>query len=169
MVMGAGTDADYTRDIPIRVSHLETSVNQLHIDNQRTQSTLAGIVAQQESQGRLLADIANKLDQTRTQKPNLPAVIAAVGVMITISVLAFAPVYRELSEFRFITAEISAELNERGKIIANSVARLDHIEDRQRANEQRLLGVEANRFTKQDGQLLDEILRAEIWRSREKP
>ena len=63
MRLGANmVDRHGTDDIPIRVSHLEGSVDRLHSDNQRTQQTLAGVVAQLDTQGRILQDIAEKLD-----------------------------------------------------------------------------------------------------------
>ena len=166
MVSGAGTDEGYSQDIPVRVSHLETSVSQLHIDSQRTQNTLAGIVARQDDQSRILTDISSKLDDTRTQKPNLGVGIAVLvgilGLVATIGTLSFSPVYRDLNNFGAFEIATTDELADRAKIIISSAARLDHVEDRQRATEQRLLIVESNRFTLQDAQVLEAELRREL-------
>lgn len=162
MVAGAGSDRDYAQDIPVRVSHLETSVNQLHIDNQRTQTTLAGISAEQSAQSRLLGDIATKLDQTRTQKPNLTVLVSGIGVLITMSVLAFSPVYREMNAFEAKTTLLATEAAERSKQIATTAARLDFVAERQLVNEQRLLATEANRFTKQDAQRLEDNIQNQV-------
>lgn len=168
MVQGAGTDTEYSRDIPIRVSHLETSVNQLHVDNQRTQTTLAGIVAHQEAQSKVLSDIAGKLDATRTARPNLVAyamiALAAVGTTFTYSELRLAPVYREMDTNAKTHEVFNSLLNDRSTIIADSAARLKHVEGQADSLEERMLDVEANRFSKQDGQRLEELLRAEIQR-----
>ena len=164
MVHGAGTDKEYAQDIPIRVSHLETSVNQLHVDNQRTQNTLSGIVAQQEAQGRLLADIADKLDKTRTSRPELGSMATAATVILIIGAMAFAPVYREMDKSADLHEIFAGTLEDRSSIIAESVARIRYIERQTDSLETRMLGVESNRFSKQDGQRLEEQLRAEIAR-----
>jgi hypothetical protein len=173
MVMSAGTDSQYDKDIPVRVSHLESSVAQLHTDNQRAQTMLAGIVAQQDAHSRLLADISAKLDQTRTQKPNLlglaVAVLTLVGLMFSYGELKLAPIYRDLTEATVRVQHIDDELDERGKLISSMTGKLEHVEDRQRTNENRLLLVEANRFTKQDGQTLEQSLRTEIRALQERP
>jgi len=156
--MASGSDTD----IPVRVSHLETSVHQLHVDNQKTQTALAAISQEIGAQGKALSEIASKLEETRTRKPNLSAAVAAVGVIVTISILAFSPVYRELNEMLHFKEALMPEMAERAKVIVSSAARLDHVEDRQRGVEGRLLLVEANRFTKQDAQNMEAELRRDI-------
>ena len=162
MVHASGTD----NDIPIRVSHLESSVSQLHNDNQRTQAALAGISAQQEAQGKLLSDIANKLDQTRTARPNIGMFvtigISAVSLIMLIGVLSFSPVYREMDNSSVIHKDMADKLMHRTGIIAEALARIEHVERQTDHLEERMLSVEANRFSKQDGQRLEEILREEI-------
>jgi len=162
MVMGAGTDREYSQDIPIRVSHLESSVGQLHIDNQRAQTTLAGIVAQQEAQGRVLSDIADKLDKARTSKPELGALATVASVVLLIGVMAFAPVYREMDANTQAHDVFAGLLTDRAMVIADSAARLKYLEDASHSLEKRMIGVEANRFNRQDAQALESELRAEI-------
>ena len=162
MVHAAGTD----NDIPIRVSHLESSVSQLHMDNQRTQAALAGISAQQEAQGKLLSDIANKLDQTRTARPNIGMFvtigISAVSLIMLIGVLSFSPVYREMDNSNVIHKDMADVLMHRTGIISEALARMEHVEKHANSLESRMLGVESNRFSKQDGQRLEDSLREAI-------
>ena len=162
MVVAHGSDDSFARDIPIRVSHLESSVQELHQDNQRSQRTLAGVVAQLEAQGRLLTDISNKLDAARTKKPELSTVASFLAVLITISVLAFAPVYREMTTAAGERKDFAERLLDRAYELGQTSARLDQDEDAIRQINNRLLKAESDRFTKQDAQWLEDKLRQEM-------
>jgi len=151
-------DRHGTDDIPIRVSHLESSVERLHADNQRTQHTLAGVVAQLDSQGRILSDIAEKLDGQRTRRPDMPMIltvaIMAVGLIGTIGGFALAPVYREMSASAKFHEAVTQTLIDRSAVIGNAQARISQLEESSRHTNDRLLNVESNRFSKQDGDQL---------------
>jgi len=151
-------DRHGTDDIPIRVSHLENSVERLHADNQRTQQTLAGVVAQLDSVGRSVTDIATKLDTARTRKPDMPMIltvaIMSIGLLGTVGGFALSPVYREMSASAKFHEAVTQTLIDRSGVIGNAQARIEQLEESSKQTNDRLLKVESNRFSKQDGDQL---------------
>lgn len=145
MVEQHGTS--YDADIPVRVSHLEGSVDRLHADNQATQRTLAGVVSQLESVRNMLTDVAGKLDRARTQRPNMVPIIAvaisAVALLVVIGSLALAPLGERVDELHRYDDWSLQNWLEQVESRGAQNARLDRAEDDIRALRNEMLGEQA--------------------------
>lgn len=147
-----------------RVGAVETSIQTLVANDAANQHTLGRVVAGLESLSSTVSDLAKKLDIARTRRPEIGAIAAVASVIITIGVLAMAPVYSSIERQEVFDAYVNETLSERAALIARSTTRLDHVEGDIESVESRLLEVEKSRFTADDGRALEERLRDEIHR-----
>lgn len=115
-----------------RVVRLETGFEQLHKDSLETRASLASLGASLDGVTRTVQDIAEKLDDTRTRKPNyigmISAIISAAAVIITIGILALSPIVQRQDRFRDDLIEIRSDVG----------------------------NMKGDRFTKQDGHRLED-------------
>lgn len=148
-----------------RVGAVETSIQTLVTNDATNQHTLGRVVAGLESLSSTVSDLAKKLDIARTRRPEMGAIASVAAVIITIGVLAMAPVYSAIERQEIFDAYVNEKLSDRAALIARSTTRLDHVEVDMESVESRLLHVEKSRFTADDGRALEERLRDEIHRT----
>lgn len=134
MVDGHGSDG-----LPSRVSQLEnqvgetrSDVHQLRIESQTAQKTFAGFAVTLDQLSQSLADVSAKLDQQRTQKPNLLMItsvaVASILMVCTLGGFAFAPVYREMTASAKYHDTLNDLLMDRAYRIGRSEAKIENLE-----------------------------------------
>lgn len=161
MVEKSGTDDFAAYNLPNRVDRLEAGQQAIHQD-------LAGIKSSQDIQGKVLSDIAEKLDTQRTRQPNLMgyviALVAIVGLGLTYGELQLAPMWRELNASALQRTQLAGVLLQRAELIGAFGEAQDGIEKRVTGLEDRMLARENNQYTKSDAQFERELTAEEIAR-----
>ena len=76
---GHGTNMDQWLKLEGEVASLRKDIGDVRADNADTRAQMAALARGQDTLQHTLADVATKLDETRTRRPNLLAV-ATVGV-----------------------------------------------------------------------------------------
>ena len=115
-----------TSDVGVRVEHLENAVDALHRDSVRTQAALAGLATKVDSVTSTLVDIANKLDQHRTKRPDMQGIAAVLSLVLIIGGLALTPLYWRVDRIQVNVDDMAAVQWQRSGIIARYDADREH-------------------------------------------
>jgi hypothetical protein len=119
---------------------------------------LAGIAVRQQSQDSILQDIASKLDQQRTRKPELSSIAAVCSVLLVIWGLSLTPIYWRIDR-------MFQKLDTVSKVQAENIGVVSQYKaDREYFN-QELARIKLwedsttnNRYTKEDGHRMEDKL-----------
>lgn len=159
MVERQGSDSTMSIEhLDRRVAHLEESVDGLHKDSVRTQGALSGIAAKVDSLAITMQDIGEKLDQQRTRRPELGSMATLALVIITIGAMALAPMTWNVSRLENEINLIQHTATERAELVGRIQANREYVADRLAALEEAQKNTSSNRFTKADGQRLEDRL-----------
>lgn len=139
-----------------RVKQLEHSVESLHTDMGKMSSAIAGISAQVTTLAHTLDSVADKLDVQRTKRPELSAMAAVAAVILAVGGATLWPISQRIGLVEFQQQWQQQIISERGEIIGRFSADRDHIQSEISALRKRVDEMSSDRFTKQDGQRLED-------------
>lgn len=150
-------------DLPKRVGALEVTVDQLHTDQVETKRmladqgvSLASLQSTTNANSQLLRDVAEKLDAARTKKPEWGVFASWAAVLLTIGALAFVPINKRVENVETAASQTSAVMLERAEIIGAFSSDMQRVFDELEEVRHIQHGMQQNRFTKQDGQRLED-------------
>ena len=149
-------DRILTEGIPTRVGQLESMVDTLHQDSVRTQGAISGLVTQVSSLTDTMKDLAVKLDQTRTRRPDMGALASWAAVLLVIMGMTYAPLALRMSQHEE-TLKVNAATNrEQDKMVGSYVTERQYIREELESLRSQTFQMRGDRFTKQDGQRLEQ-------------
>lgn len=142
--------------LPTRVGKLEREMGALHEDSIRTRAVVEALGTQVSAMTETLKDFGNKLDVTRTKKPEWGAMGTWAGIILVLVGMAFAPMALRMAQHEQNLLVQQAASREHD--LSNAAYEVESEEmqkdiDRLEAQVQSILG---SRFTRTDGTRLED-------------
>ena len=151
--------------IPTRVGHLENEMASLHEDNIRTRSAISTLGSQVATLTDTMKDLAIKLDQQRTRRPDMSAMAAWAGVLLMVGALAYAPISGRVYSAEESINSLNLQTLKHAKEAGKYEKAIDVMENEINYLRAASLQVGGTRFTGEDGQRLYD----KVWELHKKP
>ena len=145
-----------------RVQRLETSVESLHGNMNQVKQTLS-LVSQQISDGfktlnQRQSAAEDKLDATRTRRPEWGLFISFGALLLAVGGATLWPVNQRMGQAESQLQIQQQIISDRGAIIGSIQSDRDHIFHELATQRSALLATMSNRFTKDDGYRLEDMI-----------
>lgn len=142
--------------LPTRVTHLEGSVTQLHQDSIKSQAMMAAMQRDLGNIGDALKSFGDKLDQQRTKRPDIGAFAGWAAVILTMVAMAYAPLAWRMSDHEATLDQLTSRQFENSQIVGEYSVERQHVRDAITRLENKVDSTQSNRFTKEDGERLND-------------
>jgi hypothetical protein len=113
--------------LPTRVGHLENEMSALHEDNIRTRTAISTLGSQVSTLNETMKDLAGKLDQTRTKRPDFGVLAAWAGVLLMIMASFYAPINANLNNAIVTIAELQHTHEEASYMAGRRDSQIEHL------------------------------------------